>query len=234
MAAQPYDSSVEELQKVLTVYATTTGYTPANPGKIDGIVGLKTAGAVVAMLPRTPGVPSEVSTVAPVLWAFAQTDTATADRLFALVRRNAGALAKAIVALGVHAVVTGNVQPTTPSGGKASWAVASDAAAMPGVAVWAAAAGGGLATPAKIWFYDRWKRTHRVAVPAGTLAGEYRNYVEIAPSEGRPASGTEVSRNTFYSAIGQWWMTTTGLIALSAGALILGGATFYTARAVLR
>jgi hypothetical protein len=241
MAAQPYDSSVEELQKVLTTYAQTTGYTAANPGPIDGKVGLKTAGAVVAMLPRTPGIPSEVSTLAPVIWAFAQYDQTQADKLFALIRKHASSIAKAVIAIGIHNVATGGgvPQPPTPGGGKASWALVSDYAQTPG-AVWAPPSmttpdgGGGPLAPTKIWFYDGWKRVYRVAVPQGTLAGEYKDYVEIAPSESRPASGTEVSRSTFMSATGRWWMTTLGMVAMGAGALALGGAAFYGARAVLR
>lgn len=237
MAGQlPPGPDTIKLQKALTTFAQSTGFTLANPGRIDGIIDLKTVGAVVAVIPKVPGLPSEIRDVLPFLYLAAQYDTGTADRLITLVHRYAAAIAKAVIAVGVHTVVTGGApQPPAPGGGKASWALVSDAASTGGFHVYTppGATGGGPLT-STIWFYDRWKRTYRVAVPRGTLAGEYKNYVEIAPSVARPAGGTEVSRSAFFSAVGQWWMTTPGMIAMGAGAIVLGGAAFYTARTVLR
>lgn len=229
------DSGVTELQRVLTAYAQVTGYTPANPGPIDGIVGLRTAMAVIAMLPRVPGIPSEVTSLAPVLSLMLATEDGKAQ-VFGLIRRNATSISRAVIATEAYRVATGgNVQqpppPPVPGGGKASWALVSAAAAIAPNSVWAppSAAGGTTAPDAAIWFWDGLhpfkpeRSMYRIAVPRGTLSGSYSNYVEIAPSMSKPNSGTEVSRGAFYSAIGQWWKTPLGMAAVGVGAV---GATF--------
>jgi hypothetical protein len=239
------DSGVAELQRVLAAYAQATGYTAANPGPIDGIVGTQTALAVIAMLPKIPNLPDAVRSMATVMPMMLATDDGK-QAMFNLIRNNASGIAKAIVAMEVVRVTTGSGTPGTPTtstGGKAAWAVVSNAAAMPGGALWlpVLTPGGSPAAALAIWYFDgfhlpfmKGANVFRVAVPRGSaLAGGYENYVEIAPSASQPAYGTPVSRTTFFTATGQWWKTPFGMAAIGVGAAGAGFAAYKGARWVL-
>lgn len=227
------DSGVAELQRVLKTYVQITGYQPADPGAVDGIIGVKTTMAVIAMLPRVPGLPAEVRALAPVLTLMLATAEGK-QQAFDLIRKNAGSISKAVIALEAYRIGTATGTPgTTPS----TTAIKTGALNYAASLVWMGAAptpGGAVpAMPAaSIWFYDSWKRTYRVAVPQGTLAG-FADYVEVAPAASRPNFGTEVGRGAFMSAVGQWWATPLGMAAL--GVLTLGGgyAAYRGARALL-
>lgn len=109
------DATVAELQRVLTVYANATGYAPANPGPVDGIVGQRTALAVAAMVPRLPGLPAEVVAMAPLISLMLATDQGR-NEIFALIKRNATNITRAVIALEAYRLAT-QQQPTAPSGG---------------------------------------------------------------------------------------------------------------------
>jgi len=109
------DPTVAELQRVLTVYAQATGYAPANPGAVDGIVGQPTAMAVAAIVPRLPGLPAEVVAMAPLISLMLATDQGR-NEIFTLIKRNAGTITKAIVALEAYRLAT---QKPPSGGGKA-------------------------------------------------------------------------------------------------------------------
>ena len=109
------DATVAELQRVLTVYANATGYAPANPGPVDGIVGQRTAFAVAAMVPRLPGLPAEVVAMAPLISLMLATDQGR-NEIFGLIKRNATNITRAVIALEAYRLAT-QQQPTTSSGG---------------------------------------------------------------------------------------------------------------------
>lgn len=109
------DPTVAELQRVLTVYANATGYAPANPGAVDGIVGQRTALAVAAMVPRLPGLPAEVVAMAPLISLMLATDQGR-NEIFGLIKRNAPNITRAIIALEAYRLAT--QQQPAPGGGK--------------------------------------------------------------------------------------------------------------------
>lgn len=213
------DSSVAELQRVLTTYAQITGFTPANPGPVDGIVGIKTTLAVVAMLPRVPGLPSEVTAMAPVI-ALLLATTDGQKQAFGLIQRNASTISRAIIALEAYRIGTASGTPgTTPT-------TTSIKTGRPGGfitnAVFTAAPtpdGAGVPTNPSmaIWFYDSFQHKYRVAVPRVSLGSSYVDYVEVAPAASRPTFGTEVTRLTFMSAVGKWWASPIGIAAIAGG-----------------
>lgn len=108
------DATVAELQRVLTVYANATGYAPANPGAVDGIVGQRTALAVAAMVPRLPSLPAEVTAMAPLISLMLATDQGR-NEIFALIKRNATTISRAIIALEAYRLAT-QQQPATGGG----------------------------------------------------------------------------------------------------------------------
>lgn len=109
------DATVAELQRVLTVYANATGYAPANPGAVDGVVGQRTAMAVAAVVPRLPGLPAEVVAMAPLISLMLATDQGR-NEIFALIKRNATNITRAIIALEAYRLAT-QQQPTQPAAG---------------------------------------------------------------------------------------------------------------------
>jgi hypothetical protein len=109
------DPTVAELQRVLTIYAQATGYAPANPGAVDGIVGQRTALAVAAMVPRLPGLPAEVVAMAPLISLMLATDQGR-NEIFALIKRQATTITRAVIALEAYRLAT-QQQPTAPAGG---------------------------------------------------------------------------------------------------------------------
>lgn len=108
------DPTVAELQRVLTVYANATGYAPANPGAVDGIVGQRTALAVAAMVPRLPGLPAEVVAMAPLISLMLATDQGK-NEIFALIKRNATNISRAVIALEAYRLAT-QQQPASGGG----------------------------------------------------------------------------------------------------------------------
>jgi hypothetical protein len=108
---QTADPAVAELQRVLTAYAQVTGFAPAFPGTVDGIVGVKTAMAVAAMIPRLPGMPSELVVFAPIISLALVTEDGR-TQAFSLIKRNAGIISKAIIALEAYRLAQG--QPPAP------------------------------------------------------------------------------------------------------------------------
>lgn len=237
------DSGVAELQRVLKTYAQITGYTPADPGVVDGVIGIKTTMAVIAIVPRVPGLPSEVTAMVPVMaLMLAAEDTRT--QVFNLIKRNASLITKAIIALEAYRVGTGTgtaPPATTPT----STSIKAGTLWQPGANPYAATtmtatapmvytSGGAIpGDPTRaIWFRDAFTRRYRVAVPKQGLHG-FADYVEVAPSASPPASGTQVSRTAFMSAIGKWWGTLPGMIALGAVGVGVGFAAYKGARAVI-
>lgn len=100
------DATVAELQRVLTIYAQATGFALAFPGATDGIVGQKTALAVAAMVPRLPGLPAEIVAMAPLISLILATDQGRTEA-FALIKRNATTITRAIIALEAYRLATG-------------------------------------------------------------------------------------------------------------------------------
>lgn len=244
------DSGVAELQRVLKAYVQITGYAPADPGTVDGIVGIKTAMAVIAMLPRVPGLPDEVRALAPVISLMLATEDGR-SQAFGIIKRNAGTISKGIIAMEAYRV--GTSSPTAPPPGTTptSTSVKANTLWHPGaninavtsgqVAPAITTAGGAIPTnPAlAIWFFDGFHffgfknaSVYRLAVPRGGLNG-FADYVEVAPSASQPNFGTQVSRTAFMAAVGQWWWTVPGMIAI--GAALAGGgyAAYRGARALL-
>jgi hypothetical protein len=234
------DSGVAELQRVLKAYVQLTGYAPADPGTVDGIVGARTAMAVIAMLPRVPGMPEEIRALAPVMALL----LATADgqkQAYGIITRNAGTISKGIIALEAYRIGSGATTPPTPTAasikagtlwqpGGNPYAVTSNTVTAPIVYT----AGGAIpGNPAQaIWFYDLFSRNYRLAVPKQGLSG-FSDYVEVAPSMSEPNAGVRVSRSAFMSATGRWWGTYLGMAAIGFGAIGASVVAYRGARAVL-
>ena len=231
------DSSVAELQRVLKVYVQLTGYAPADPGTVDGLVGLRTVTAVIAMIPRVPGLPAELRAIAPVLTLMLATDDGK-KQAFDLVKKNAGTISKAIIGLQIYQVGSQGGSPgTTPTTTsiKNGMQHAGALLAISGMQPPASSTSGGTVPTnptTTIWFYDMWTRTFRVAVPRGTLGG-FTDYVEVAPAASRPNFGTEVSRGAFMSATGRWWGSPLGMAAIAVGVIGGGYVAYRVARALL-
>lgn len=179
---QVSDPAVAELQRVLIVYAQATGFTPALPGPVDGIVGTQTALAVMAMVPRLPGLPSEIVAMAPLISLVLATDQGRAE-VFGLVRRNAANISRAVIVLEAYRLATGaggGAPPAPPpAGGWKSQTVrqqwASGVLAPPPASAPPAPppAGGGLLVP---W----WQTTKgKIAIGAGVAAALLATVVVI-------------------------------------------------------
>lgn len=227
------DSGVAELQRVLKAYVAATGYTAADPGTVDGLVGIKTATAVAMMIPRIPDLPQTVRAMGPVMLMLLATDDGRAN-VYKMIRENASTIAGGIIAMEAYragtAATSGGAAPAVPGTpaprtrfGDALTAVLVSAAgspavpAMPTTTIWWAANG-----------------QYRVAVPQGTSLGGYSNYVEVAPSLTRPNFGTQVSRTDFLKAIGHWWATPVGIGGLIVGGLVVVGGLAVGVRALAR
>jgi hypothetical protein len=226
------DSGVAELQRVLKAYAAATGYTAADPGTVDGLVGIKTATAVAMMIPRIPDLPQTVRAMGPVMLMLLATDDGRTN-VYKMIRENASTIAAGIIAMEAYRAGTAaSSGGTTPAQGtpaprtrfnEALTAVLVSAAgspavpAMPTTAIWWAAG-----------------NQYRVAVPQGTALGGYSGYVEVAPSLTRPNFGTQVTRTDFLKAIGHWWATPAGIGGLVAGGLVVVGGLALGIRALAR
>ena len=225
------DSSVAELQRTLKAYATLSGYAPADPGTVDGIVGMQTALAVLMVVPRIPKVPDEIKAIA-LLGPLALSNDDMRTQVFKTITNYAGYISAAIIAAQAYQAVNNAGGPTTtttppkpgtkpPHAALLAVGVPAVLTAVGGYQVQSTPGGGAVPTnPANaIFFWDFWTQSYRVAVPrgAGLGAGGYQNYVEVSNAKSRPATGTEVNRNTFMSATGKWWGTTGGIIGIAAG-----------------
>ncbi len=231
------DSGVAELQRTLKAYAEITGFAGADPGTVDGVVGMKTATAVINVVPRLPSLPSEVRVLFGPVALLALMDSQLREQAFRQIRSNATTISRAIIALEVYrAAQASTAQPGTPvpKSPTTPWR-------FPAIYTTQLPAAGSQITPANtpttpalaLWFYDGWRKTYRVAVPRQTLNG-FANYVEVAPSMSRPTTGTEVNRSAFMSATGQWWASPIGMIAIGAGVVAAGTAAVIGARSILR
>lgn len=209
--------TVKSMQQALHAYATAVGFAPAEPGAIDGIVGNQTMTAVIAMVPLLPVIPSEVKAIAqlgPI--ALASPDVAKQAKKY--ITSNAGKIRDGIIGLAAYQVATGKL----PKPGITTLIPITVTAVQPG------AAGGGLTNA--IYFYDTWRNTYRVALPAG-LQGLSAAYVEVGPTTAKPAAGTQVSRTTFLMQTGQWYKTTPAIAGFVAtGIAALGGLTWAVRR----
>lgn len=243
------DSSVAELQRVLTAYAKITGFTAADPGTADGIIGMKTVLAVVSILPRVPGLPREVTMMAPMIGLMLATEDGK-TAAFKLIKSNAGLISKAIIAMEVYRTGSGSAPSPAPTATtptvtsvKAGTIWAQGGRIDPSMLAPVRVPGGSIVnTPGgpipgdpnlTIWFHDRIRKVWRIAVPKPGLHG-FNDYVEVAPAASAPAFGTEVNRMTFMSAVGKWYWTPGGMAAVAGGVLGLGALTFAGLRAVLR
>lgn len=228
------DSGVAELQRVLKAYVAATGYTAADPGTVDGLVGIKTATAVAMMIPRIPDLPQTVRAMGPVMLMLMATEEGRAN-VYKMIRENASMLAAAIIAMEAYRAGT----TATSGGGTAPAAPGTPAPrtrfneALTAVLV---ASAGSPAVPAMptttIWWAADGK--YRIAVPQGTALGGYSGYVEVAPSLTRPNFGTQVTRTDFLKAIGHWWATPVGIGGLVAGGLVIVGGLALGIRALAR
>lgn len=118
-------AAVKSMQQVLATYAQGTGFSAANPGKIDGIVGQQTVSAVIAMVPLLPGLPSEVKTLA-ALGPIVFTSTSALNSAKAFITKNASKIRDGIIGLAAYQTIMGKtpgvpIQPLTvtalPPGG---------------------------------------------------------------------------------------------------------------------
>lgn len=236
------DSSVAELQRTLKAYADLVHYPAADPGPVDGIVGTQTATAVLMVIPRIPKIPDEVRALA-MLGPLALSNADLRAQMFKTITSYASYISAAIIAAQVGQAIVGDGSAAPPTvGGKRPAAVSAASQlvnmTMTGWQTQAAPGGGTIPTnPASaIFFWDFWTQRYRVAVPrgAGLGAGGYVNYVEVAPAQSRPATGTEVSRNAFMHATGKWWGTTAGIVGLTLGVVAAGGAAYAGVQAIRR
>jgi hypothetical protein len=226
------DSGVAELQRVLKAYVAATGYAAADPGTVDGLVGIKTATAVAMMIPRIPDLPQSVRAMGPVILMLLATDDGRAS-VYKMIRENASTIAGGIIAMEAYRA------GTAASGGGSTPAQGTPtprtrfSEALTTVLVSAA---GSPAVPAMptttIWWYAG--DQYRVAVPRSATLGGYTDYVEVAPSLTRPNFGTQVSRTDFFKAIGHWWATPIGIGGLVAGGLVVVGGVVLGVRALTR
>jgi hypothetical protein len=222
------DSGVAELQRVLKAYVAATGYTAADPGAIDGLVGIKTATAVAMMIPRIPNLPQAIQAMGPVMLMLLATDDGRAN-VYKMIRENASTLAGAIIAMEAYRAGTAAAAPGTPT----TMPRTRFSEVLTSILVSAA---GSPAVPAMptttIWWAAG--NQYRVAVPQGTALGGYSGYVEVAPSATRPNFGTQVTRTDFFKAIGHWWATPGGIAGLAAGGLVVVGGLALGIRALAR
>lgn len=195
------NAAVKQMQQALKVYAQSTGYSAADPGATDGVVGVRTINAVIAMVPLLPSMPDEIKALAP-LGPLIMTSADARSRATTFITTHASKIHAGIVGLAAYQVAVGgkptNVSTETPPRGLP----VGPTAQTPPVAT----------TGTAIYFYDRGRNAYRVAVPR---AG---GYVEMAPSPTRPL-GNEVTRTQFLTAVGQWYATWWGLGLLAAGGL---------------
>lgn len=227
------DSGVAELQRVLKAYAAATGYTAADPGPVDGLVGIKTATAVALLIPRIPDLPQAVQALAPVAIMFIAAGGDKAASVYKMIRENASTIAAGIIAMEAYRAGTAaSSGGTTPAQGtpaprtrfnEALTAVLVSAAGSPAVPAMPTTA---------IWWYAG--DQYRIAVPRSATLGGYTGYVEVAPSLTRPNFGTQVSRTDFFKAIGHWWATPIGIGGLVAGGLVVVGGVVLGVRALTR
>lgn len=205
---------VKQLQQALTTYARVTGFSAANPGAIDGVVGIQTISAVIAMIPLIPKLPDTVKAIAP-LGPLILINSDARARATKFITDNADKITNGIIGLAAYQAGTGRL-PVPVGPGNVG----------PG--------GGGTIMPSTtIFFLDRKRRVYRIAVPSATgLFGVHggnlgASYTEVAPSSTRP-NGTEVTKTDFLTATGQWYATWWGI-----GILALGGAAAVTGTALV-
>jgi hypothetical protein len=232
------DSGVAELQRVLKAYVAATGYTAADPGTVDGLVGIKTATAVAMMIPRIPDLPQTVRAMGPVILMLLATDDGRAN-VYKMIRENASAIAGGIIAMEAYRASAATNSTSAPAATTTTVTMAPGTPrtrfneALASVLV---AAAGSPAVPAMptttIWWAANGQ--YRVAVPQGTSLGGYSNYVEVAPSLTRPNFGTQVTRAEFLKAIGHWWATPVGIGGLAVGGLVVVGGLVLGIRALAR
>lgn len=238
------DSGVAELQKVLKTYADKTGFKAADPGPSTGIVNLATALAVIAIIPKVPGLPDEVKALATIGTVLLASNVGQ-QQVFDQIKNNAGYISKAIIGLAVYQIASGNVPPQVPVvpksvKAKTIWGTSDNLVVKTGALAPApppiVATAGGLipGDPTKtIWFFDSFKSLYRVAVP-GAHATPTSGFTEVSSSASQPAHGMSVTRTQFMTAIGQWWGTTTGMAAIAGGVIGLGALVFAGVRAMVR
>lgn len=99
-AAPKADANVKDLQLALAAYAAAVGYPAANPGVDSGIVDIPTTMAVVATIPRIPGIPDEVALLAYTVGPLMLSEEGRA-RVFALIKDHAQLITGAITAIQV-------------------------------------------------------------------------------------------------------------------------------------
>lgn len=200
-------TAVKQMQQALKVYAQGTGYTAADPGAVDGVVGNQTINAVIAMVPLLPGLPDEIKALAP-LGPLIMTNADARNRAKSFITAQASKIHSAIIGLGAYQIAVGKTPTSQTPPSPPRWLPVGPTS------------GGSDAPPVgagtAIYFYDRGRNMYRVAVPG---AG---GYVEVAPSATRPL-GNEVTKTQFLTAIGQWYATWwgIGLIAASGTAATL-------------
>lgn len=213
------NAAVKQMQQALKVYAQGTGYSAADPGAVDGVVGTRTINAVIAMVPLLPSMPDEVKALAP-LGPLIMTSADARSRATTFITRHASKIHAGIVGLAAYQVAVGGQSTNTGSGTPPRWLPVGPTAQTPPVAPSSSA----------IFFYDRRRNVYRVAARIGLSGLGAASYVEVAPSPTRPA-GTEVTRTEFMTLTGRWYATWWGVgLMVAGGAAAVGGAYAVTRR----
>lgn len=106
-------ASVKSMQQALSTYAQGTGFTAANPGKIDGIVGAQTVNAVIAVMPLLPGMPSELKTLA-VLGPIVFSDPSMLAKAKGFVTQHAAKIRDGVIGLAAYQLITGKGPKPAP------------------------------------------------------------------------------------------------------------------------
>jgi hypothetical protein len=134
IAAPPFSEDVKGLQQALATYATTNNYPPANPGPETGIVDIPTTMAVVATIPRIPGIPAEIAVLTYTIGPLMISEEGR-NKVFTLIHDHAKLITSAIVAIQVVATPTPPPIPETKPPAKPMHALAP---MLPGAnVVWA-------------------------------------------------------------------------------------------------
>jgi hypothetical protein len=211
--------NVAELQRVLAAYANATGYTPANPGPADGIVGTRTIMAVVSVAPRIPGLPSDIRALIPLAGILLATSEGQA-KAKDLITKNASSITKALLAVAALSIASGGTPgASTPTSPGSVIPFPIGPTKLPG--------GGGAGA---IWYYDSKHGIYHVAIPRGLQGLGTAPYVEVASSMTPPA-GTQVDKSTFLTQTGQWYKTTWGIATLvGAGSVGIGSVGYALSR----
>lgn len=189
-AASP---AVEKLQQVLKAYAQVSGNTMADPGTVDGIVGVKTRMAIQAVLPYLTGkISSTVATALTVAITAASMSPSAAAQIDQAITQYASQLT-----LGIAAITTYRAA-TAPQTAPTATTPPSPTAALPTV-----------------------NTAISTARRAGTLQALQSQVATLAPGI-NPSSPTAADRYGFLpGSSATWYKTWWGMSLIGVGAVSL-------------